>query len=33
LTLDEAPGAYKKFDKRTDGYTKVILKPESVIDA
>ena len=33
LTLDEAPGAYQKFDQRTDGYTKVILKPESVIDA
>lgn len=28
LPLDEAPGAYQKFDKRVDGYTKVILKPD-----
>jgi glutathione-independent formaldehyde dehydrogenase len=28
LPLDEAPGAYLKFDKRIDGYIKVILKPE-----
>jgi glutathione-independent formaldehyde dehydrogenase len=27
LTLDEAPSAYEKFDRREDGYTKVILKP------
>jgi glutathione-independent formaldehyde dehydrogenase len=27
LPLDEAPSAYQKFDKRIDGYTKVILKP------
>ena len=27
LPLEEAPGAYEKFDKRVDGYTKVILKP------
>jgi len=27
LTLDEAPGAYEKFDRRVEGYTKVILKP------
>jgi glutathione-independent formaldehyde dehydrogenase len=27
LSLDEAPQAYAKFDKRDDGYTKVILKP------
>lgn len=27
LPLDEAPSAYQKFDKRVDGYTKVILKP------
>ena len=27
LSLDEAPGAYDKFDKRTDGYTKVLLHP------
>ena len=28
LRLDEAPAAYEKFDRRIDGYTKVILKPE-----
>jgi glutathione-independent formaldehyde dehydrogenase len=28
LPLDEAPSAYQKFDKRVDGYTKVILKPD-----
>jgi len=27
VSLDEAPGAYEKFDKRVEGYTKVILKP------
>jgi glutathione-independent formaldehyde dehydrogenase len=27
LPLDEAPGAYEKFDKRADGYTKVLLHP------
>lgn len=27
LGLDEAPAAYDKFDKRTDGYTKVLLHP------
>ena len=27
LPLAEAPGAYDKFDKRADGYTKVILHP------
>lgn len=27
LSLDEAPAAYKKFDERADGWTKVILKP------
>jgi glutathione-independent formaldehyde dehydrogenase len=27
LPLEEAPGAYEKFDKRADGYTKVILHP------
>jgi glutathione-independent formaldehyde dehydrogenase len=33
LTLDEAPAAYEKFDRRVDGYTKVILKPETTINA
>jgi len=27
VPLDEAPGAYEKFDKRVEGYTKVILHP------
>ncbi len=27
LPLDQAPGAYSKFDQRVDGYTKVILRP------
>jgi glutathione-independent formaldehyde dehydrogenase len=27
LPLDQAPGAYQKFDKRVEGYTKVVLKP------
>ena len=27
VSLDEAPAAYKKFDRREDGYTKVILHP------
>jgi glutathione-independent formaldehyde dehydrogenase len=27
LPLGEAPGAYRKFDQRVDGYTKVILQP------
>jgi glutathione-independent formaldehyde dehydrogenase len=27
LPLDEAPGAYEKFDKRIEGYTKVVLHP------
>jgi glutathione-independent formaldehyde dehydrogenase len=25
--LDEAPSAYKHFDNRDDGWTKVLLKP------
>lgn len=28
LPLEEAPIAYQKFDRRVEGYTKVILKPE-----
>lgn len=27
VSIDEAPGAYEKFDRREDSYTKVILKP------
>ena len=33
LTLNEAPEAYAKFDQRTDGYTKVVLKPEATTSA
>ena len=27
LPLDQAPEAYEKFDKRVEGYTKVVLHP------
>jgi len=27
LALDDAPDAYDKFDRRVDGYTKVLLHP------
>jgi glutathione-independent formaldehyde dehydrogenase len=27
LPLEQAPEAYEKFDKRVEGYTKVILHP------
>ena len=30
LPLEGAPDAYEKFDHRTDGYTKVVLKPEGI---
>lgn len=29
LPLTEAPGAYKHFDNRDDGWTKVILHPNA----
>ncbi len=29
LSLDEAPAAYEKFDRRVDGYTKVLLHPSA----
>jgi threonine dehydrogenase-like Zn-dependent dehydrogenase len=29
LSLDQAPAAYDKFDKRADGYTKVLLHPSA----
>ena len=29
LPLDQAPMAYDRFDKRVEGYTKVILKPSA----
>lgn len=28
ISLDEAPDAYKEFDQRANGYTKVIIKPQ-----
>lgn len=27
INIDDAPGAYEKFDKRIDGYTKVLIHP------
>lgn len=27
ITIDEAPVAYEKFDKRIEGYTKVLIHP------
>jgi threonine dehydrogenase-like Zn-dependent dehydrogenase len=27
INIDDAVGAYEKFDKREDGYTKVIIHP------
>ncbi len=29
LSLDEAPDAYERFDRREDGYTKVVLQPHA----
>lgn len=29
LGLDQAPDAYDRFDKREDGWTKVLLHPEA----
>lgn len=31
VDLDEAPDAYEKFDKRIDGYTKVLLHPNGPV--
>ena len=28
IPLEGAPEAYDKFDKRVDGYTRVLIKPE-----
>ncbi|UXY26496.1 glutathione-independent formaldehyde dehydrogenase [Streptomyces sp. HUAS TT20] len=33
LPLDQAPEAYEKFDKRIEGYTKVVLHPEHALAA
>lgn len=27
IDIDDAPSAYEKFDKRIDGYTKVLIHP------
>lgn len=27
LSLDQAPDAYERFDRRDDGWTKVLLRP------
>ncbi len=27
IDIDEAPNAYEKFDKRVEGYTKVLIHP------
>ena len=27
IDIDEAPNAYKKFDQRIEGYTKVLIHP------
>lgn len=27
IDIDSAPGAYEKFDKRVDGYVKVLIHP------
>lgn len=32
IDIDEAPEAYAKFDKRIDGYTKVLIHPNGPID-
>ena len=29
LPLEAAPEAYEKFDQRAEGYTKILLKPQS----
>jgi hypothetical protein len=33
LSLDEAPEAYKHFDARENGWTKVVLRPEGKTSA
>jgi threonine dehydrogenase-like Zn-dependent dehydrogenase len=32
IGIDEAPDAYVKFDKRVEGYTKVLLHPNGPLD-
>ena len=31
IEIDDAPGAYEKFDKRIEGYTKVLIHPNGKI--
>ncbi|MCJ1231064.1 hypothetical protein MMC12_007739 [Toensbergia leucococca] len=31
IAIDDAPGAYRKFDRREDGYTKVLIHPNGGI--
>jgi threonine dehydrogenase-like Zn-dependent dehydrogenase len=31
--IDEAPDAYEKFDKRVEGYTKVLIHPNGPVGA
>lgn len=30
--IDEAPEAYRKFDQRVEGYTKVLLHPNGAVE-
>jgi len=32
IAIDEAPDAYDKFDRRVDGFTKVLIHPNGPID-
>jgi threonine dehydrogenase-like Zn-dependent dehydrogenase len=31
IGIDEAPAAYQKFDRREDGYTKVLIHPNGAL--
>ena len=31
VDIDDAPVAYEKFDKRVDGYTKVLIHPNGTV--
>jgi threonine dehydrogenase-like Zn-dependent dehydrogenase len=32
INIDEAPTAYEKFDKRIEGYTKVLIHPNGALN-
>jgi threonine dehydrogenase-like Zn-dependent dehydrogenase len=32
IDIDDAPDAYKKFDKRVEGYTKVLIHPNGPLE-